>query len=58
MKYQRRGTDLVRVSMLFPRSLWKRIRLKAVNEDTTATKLVVKLVEEYIKKRSDKNGVR
>jgi Helix-turn-helix domain len=44
--------------MLFPRSLWKRIRLKAVNEDTTATKLIVKLLEEYIKKRSDKDGVR
>jgi hypothetical protein len=58
MKYQRRGADLVRVSMLFPRSLWKRIRLKAVNEDTTATKLIVKLLEEYIKKRSDKDGVR
>jgi hypothetical protein len=58
MKYQRRGADLVRVSMLFPRSLWKQIRVKAVTEDTTATKLVVKLVEESIKKRSDKNGVR
>ena len=48
----------MRVSMLFPRSLWKRLRLKAVNEDTTATKLIVKLVEEYLKNRSDKNGVR
>jgi hypothetical protein len=44
--------------MLFPRPLWKQIRVKAVNEDTTATKLVVKLVEDYIKKRSTKNGVR
>lgn len=58
MKYQRRGADLVRVSMLFPRSLWKQIRLKAVNEDTTATKLIVKLVEEYINKRSNKSGMR
>jgi hypothetical protein len=58
MKYQRRGADLVRVSMLFPRSLWKRLRMKAVNEDTTATKLIVNLVEEYIKKRIDKNGMR
>jgi hypothetical protein len=58
MKYQRRGADLVRVSMLFPRSLWKRLRLKALNEDTTATKLVVQLAEEYIKKRSGKDGVR
>jgi hypothetical protein len=58
MKYQRRGADLVRVSMLFPRSLWKRLRVKAVNEDTTATKLIVNLVEEYIKKGIDKNGMR
>jgi hypothetical protein len=44
--------------MLFPRYLWKQLKLRAVNEDTTVTKLVVKLAQEYIKKRSDKNGVR
>jgi hypothetical protein len=58
MKYQRRGADLVQVSMLFPRSLWKRLRLKALKEETTATKVVVQLVQQYIKKRSGKDGVR
>ena len=58
MKYQRRGADLVRVNMLFPRSLWKRLKLKALKEDTTATKLVIQMVEEYTKKTSRKYGMR
>src|SRR6266542_966774 len=35
--------DLVRVSMNFPRELWRRIKIAAAERDTTATDLVMQL---------------
>jgi hypothetical protein len=49
-KYQR-GEDLVKVSMNLPRALWKKLKLKALREDTTATKLLVKLAVESLAKK-------
>jgi hypothetical protein len=57
VKYQK-GEYLVPVSMRVPRALWKKLQLRAVHEDTTATNIVVKLVEGYLKKRSGKDGLR
>jgi hypothetical protein len=57
VKYQK-GEDLVPVSMRFPRALWKKLRLRAVHDDTTVTNIVVKLAEEYLaKKPRQKKGI-
>jgi predicted DNA-binding ribbon-helix-helix protein len=64
MKYQRRGEDLVLVSMRFPSRLWKRLRQHAARDNTTATVILAKLAEEYlakkstVKKRRATNGLR
>jgi hypothetical protein len=54
VKYQR-GEDLVKVSMNLPRELWKKLKLKAVRDDTTATKVLVKLAEEYLGRKKDRD---
>jgi len=40
------GIDLQKISINFPRQLWKKLRLKAVKEDTTVTQILVRLVEQ------------
>jgi hypothetical protein len=50
VKYQR-GEDLVQVSMRFPRALWKKLRLRAVRDDTTVTNILVSLAEERLAKK-------
>ena len=55
---QQRGVDLFRVTMNLPRDLWRRLKLQAVKDDTTATSIVVKLVEAYLNKKDRKDGVR
>ena len=47
-KYQR-GEDLVKVSMNLPRGLWRKLKLRALQDDTTATKILVKLAQDYLK---------
>jgi hypothetical protein len=54
VKYQK-GEDLVHVSMRFPRVLWKKLRLRAVRDDTTATNILVKLAEEHLAKKPKEN---
>ena len=39
------GIDLQKISINFPRQLWKKLRVKAVEEDTTVTQILVRLVE-------------
>jgi len=39
------GLDLQKISINFPRQLWKKLRLKAVTEDVTVTEILVRLVE-------------
>ncbi|HEY3153462.1 MAG TPA: hypothetical protein VGK65_17520 [Candidatus Binatia bacterium] len=34
--------------MRIPRALWKKLRLRAVRDDTTVTNMVVKLAEQYL----------
>ena len=53
VKYQK-GEDLVQVSMRVPRTLWKKLRLRAVRDDTTVTNILVKLADEYLAKKSRK----
>ena len=51
VKYQQ-GQDLVHISLRFPRELWKKLRLKAIRDDTTATNIVVKLVQKHLSRKS------
>lgn len=50
------GIDLVKVSMNLPVSLWKRLKIRAAQEETTATEIIVRLVKEYLSK--PKKGAR
>jgi hypothetical protein len=53
VKYQI-GKQLVQVSMKLPVKLWKNLRLRAVEDDTTATQIVVTLIEDYLSKKKTK----
>jgi hypothetical protein len=39
---------LVKVSMNFPPTLWKALQFRALEENTTATAIMVRLVSEYL----------
>ena len=52
------GGDLEKVSINFPRDLWKKLRVKAAEEDTTITQLLVQLVEQDFKISKDKRRIR
>jgi len=45
---------LVKVSMNFPPALWKDLQHRALEESTTATAIIVRLVTEYLGKRKPK----
>ncbi len=40
------GLDLQKISINFPRQLWKKLKVKAAEEDTTITQILVRLVEQ------------
>jgi len=52
------GGDLEKVSINFPRDLWKKLRVKAAEEDTTITQLLVRLVEQEFKVPKGKRRIR
>jgi len=52
------GGDLEKVSINFPRDLWKKLRVKAAGEDTTITQLLVQLVEQDFKIPKGKRRIR
>ena len=39
------GLDLQKISINFPRQLWKKLKVKAAKEDTTVTQILVRLAE-------------
>jgi hypothetical protein len=45
---------LVKVSMNFPPALWKSLQYCALDEGTTATGIIIRLVREYLAKRKPK----
>jgi plasmid stability protein len=53
VNYQR-GEDLVRISMNLPREVWKRLKIRAAEDDSTATEIVVKLLEQYLSEKTPK----
>jgi len=40
--------ELVKISMNLPPDLWKQLKFKALEEDTTATDIVVRLAKRYL----------
>ena len=40
--------ELVKISMNLPPDLWKQLRLKALEENTTATDILVRLARKYL----------
>jgi len=40
--------ELVKISMNLPPDLWKQLRFKALEENTTATDIVVRLAKRYL----------
>jgi hypothetical protein len=45
------GEDLVKISMNLPKDLWRELKIKAAETDTTATDIVLKLCEGYLTRR-------
>jgi hypothetical protein len=45
---------LIKVSMNFPPALWKALQFRALEENTTATAIIVRLAREYLAKRRPK----
>ncbi len=39
-----------KISINFPSGLWKELKLKALQEDTTVTEVLVRLTKEYLRK--------
>ncbi len=52
------GKGLEKISINFPRDLWKKLKLKATMEDTTITQLLVELVEQKFNIPKGKRRVR
>jgi len=52
------GGNLEKISINFPRDLWKKLRVKAAKDDTTVTRLLVELVEQYFGIPKSKRRVR
>jgi hypothetical protein len=52
------GFDLQKISINFPRDLWKKLRLKALQGDTTVTQILVELVERDLGTKSKKGAQR
>ena len=52
------GKGLEKVSINFPRDLWKKLKLKAVEEDSTITQLLVQLVEQKFNIPKGKRRIR
>jgi hypothetical protein len=44
----------IRTTLYLPKSLWKEVRLLAVETDTTATDIVVKALAQYLAKKGGK----
>ncbi len=49
-------TDIVKTTMALPRDLWKRARVRAIDEDRDLQDVVVSAVEEYLRKPLRRQG--
>ena len=52
------GAGLEKISINFPRDLWRKLRVKAAEEDTTITQILVRLVEQEFNVPKGKRRIR
>jgi len=52
------GAGLEKISINFPRDLWRKLRVKAAEEDTTITQILVRLVEQEFNIPKSKRRIR
>ncbi len=52
--YMKQKGELVKISMNLPPDLWKKLKFKALEEDTTATDILVRLAKEYLARTKGK----
>ena len=45
-----------KVSINFPRELWKQLKVRAAEEETTVTEILMRLSREYLAKGKTKGG--
>jgi hypothetical protein len=51
--------ELVKISLNFPPDLWTKLKHAAVDENTTATEILVRLARQYLAKpKAKKKGTR
>ena len=50
--------EMKKVSINFSRDLWRRLKIRAAQEDTTVTEILMRLSRAYLKgeKRGSRNG--
>jgi len=46
--------ELVKISMNLPPDLWRRLKFKALEENTTATDILVRLAKKYLATTKDR----
>ncbi len=46
--------ELVKISMNLPPDIWRQLKFKALEEDTTATDILVRLAKEYLARTKGK----
>ncbi len=52
--YVKQKGELVKISMNLPPDLWRKLKFRALKEDTTATDILVRLAKEYFAKTKDR----
>ena len=54
MVKREKKTDKVKISLDFPRDLWKALKMRALQDDQTATGILVRLTEAYLSGKKKK----
>ena len=50
MPKEKEKEEIIKTTIRLPRPLWKALRFRAVEEDTTGEALVIKALEAYLRK--------
>jgi len=58
MQFRLKQEEMRKVSINFSRDLWTRLKIRAAQEDTTVTEILMRLSRAYLKgeKRGSRNG--
>jgi hypothetical protein len=54
MKKGEQKADKVKISLDFPKDLWKALKMRALQDDETATGILVRLAEAYLVSKKKK----